>query len=316
MWIGHVPISGDLILAPIDGYTDSPFRATAREHGSAMSTTEFINAIDVIHPHPRLEQRISFVVDERPVVFQLLDNDPDRLVAAAHKLRPRQPDLFDINLGCPARSVAGRGAGAALMRSPEKVAHIFDRLSKEIDIPVTAKIRLGWDMDSQNYLEIAHIIEDNGGKLVTLHGRTRQQAYNGLADWDAIARVKQSLSIPVVGNGDVRSPADIQKMKDHTGCDGIMIGRGAIGNPWIFQRQDRQLVTNIEVFETMRSHLERMQAYYGVEAGLVFFRKHATRYLAPNHLPRELYLRLITSSTREEFLNILADGLGLSSGFA
>jgi tRNA-dihydrouridine synthase B len=305
--IGNLLINGDLILAPIDGYTDSPFRSIARLNGSAMSFTEFINALDVVNGHPRLAQRIQFDTAERPVAFQLLDNDPDRLLEAALKLRVFQPDLFDINLGCPARSVVGRGAGAGLMRTPDKVARIFNMISRAIDLPITAKIRLGWDQNTINFLEIARIVEDNGGTMITLHARTQQQAYNGMADWDAIARVKQLVSIPVIGNGDIRSIDDLDKMKTHTGCDGIMIGRGAIGNPWIFSRIDRHKLSGEQIFGTMRLHLERMTAYYGEKFGLMFFRKHATRYLAPYKIARELYLPLITSLGQEEFLVRLKD---------
>ena len=236
-YIRDIPVHGNLILAPMDGYSDQPFRSLARKLGSALSYTEFINTLDVIHKQPRfLAERIAYTTDERPIVYQLLDNDPQRLLAAAQRLLPHQPDIFDINLGCSARSVSGRGAGAGLLKTPEKIATIFNLLSKNLPIPITGKIRLGWDENTRNYQLVARIIEENGGQLIAVHGRTRAQQYSGQADWDAIAEIKQIVSIPVIANGDVQTVADIDRILAHTHCDGVMIGRAATTNPWIFSR--------------------------------------------------------------------------------
>lgn len=304
-WVHDIPIYGDLILSPMDGYSDLPFRALARSLGSAMSYTEFINAIDVLYSHPHLEQKLTYLESERPVVFQVFDEDPDRLVAAALKLRKRNPDIIDINMGCSARCVSNRGAGAGLLRTPEKIAHIFQKLTKELDIPVTGKIRLGWDDLSLNYLEIARIIEENGGQLIAVHGRTKMQGYTGVANWDAIAEVRQAVSIPVIANGDVKTVADIDRIKAHTGCDAVMIARAAIGNPWIFSRLDREKVPDDVLRETMLTHLESMRGFYGPERGLVLFRKYAARYLTPFQLEGELRQRLMTAETKDEFLMLL-----------
>ena len=304
-FVGHLPIYGDLILAPMDGISDLPFRQLARALGSSMSYTEFINGIDVIHGHPLLEKRLSYLEAERPVVYQLLDNDPERLLAAALVLRQRNPDIIDVNMGCSARSVVGRGAGAALLRDPQKVAAIFKALTQALDIPVTGKIRLGWDENTLNYLEVAHAVEENGGKLLAVHGRTRQQAYNGRADWEAIARVKAELSIPVIGNGDVQTVTDIARLKEQTGCDGVMIGRAAIDNPWIFNRLDRSDVPLETVHRTIQLHLERMIAFYGDDRGVIQFRKFAKRYLDPYHLERSQVTRLLTYETVEDVLQYL-----------
>ncbi|RPJ48007.1 MAG: tRNA-dihydrouridine synthase family protein, partial [Chloroflexi bacterium] len=207
-WVREIPVYGDLILSPMDGYSDLPFRALARSLGSAMSYTEFISAIDVTGGrHPHMERKLKYLESERPVVFQIFDDDPDRLVRAALKLRPRNPDIIDINMGCSAKCVSGRGAGAGLLRTPEKIAQIFSRLTRELDIPITGKIRLGWDDTSRNYLDTARIIEDNGGSLIAVHGRTKAQGYTGTADWDAIAEVRQAVSVPVIANGDVKTVA-------------------------------------------------------------------------------------------------------------
>ena len=304
--VGGIPVWGDLILSPMGGYSDLPFRSLARWLGSAMSYTEFINAIDVNSKHPNLEDRLAYLEEERPVVYQIFDDDPDRLVRAALKLRPRNPDIIDINMGCSAKTVAGRGAGAGLLRTPEKIAAIFSTLTKELDIPVTGKIRLGWDGSSRNYLEVAKIIEDNGGQLIAVHGRTKAQSYGGEADWDAIAEVKAAIkTIPVIGNGDVRSVADIERMKRHTGCDGVMIARAAIQNPWIFSRIDRDQVTPEQLREVIHRHLALMLDFYGPNRGLILFRKYAARYMTPFALPAEQRKQLLTAPTPEAFLLLL-----------
>lgn len=304
-WVRNIPIYGDLILSPMDGYSDMPFRALARRLGSAMSYTEFINAIDVIYGHPHLEQKLTYQEAERPIVYQIFDDEPERLIQAARKLRPRNPDIIDINMGCSARTVSGRGAGAGLLRTPEKIAEIFRRLSSEMDIPITGKIRLGWDDDTRNYRDIARIIEDNGGQMLAVHGRTKKQGYTGSADWDAIAEVRQTVSIPVVANGDVRTVADIDRIKAHTGCSAVMIARAAIGNPWIFSRLDREAVPPEILRGTMLEHLETMRSFYGPERGLVLFRKYAARYLTPYRLEGDLRESLMTSERQEDFLRLL-----------
>ncbi len=308
--IHNIPVYGNLILAPMDGYSDQPFRRLAHQLGSALSYTEFINALDVIHkPPPRLAERIAYVVDERPVVYQLLDNDPQRLFQAAQRLLSHSPDIFDINLGCSARNVSGRGAGAGLLKTPEKIAEIFSLFSKNLSIPVTGKIRLGWDENTLNYRLIARIIEENGGKLIAVHGRTRSQQYNGTANWDAIAEIKQSVTIPVLANGDVQTVADIDRILTHTGCDGVMIGRAATTNPWIFRRLDRHQVTNQQVRQTLAQHLSANLDFYGPQRGMILFRKYATRYIQP-HLSGlqnpDLRLQLVTCTDPQTFLNLIA----------
>jgi len=302
-----VPVYGDLVLAPMDGYSDLPFRWLCRQLGSAMSYTEFINAIDVTGKHPHLEQKLAYREEERPLVYQLFDNDPDRLLAAARKLRPRNPDILDVNMGCSDKSVSGRGAGAGLLRQPEKIARIFALLTRELDLPVTGKIRLGWDADSRNYLDIAHILEDNGAALIAVHGRTKQQGYHGEADWDAIAEVRQAVCIPVIANGDVRTVADIQRIQAHTGCAAVMIGRAAVSNPWIFARLNRDQVLFEQVEQTMLRQLDSMLDFYGSPRGLVLFRKYASRYLSPLGLSDEQRRSLMIAATPQDFRQLLAN---------
>jgi nifR3 family TIM-barrel protein len=289
----------------MDGFSDLPFRSLARRLGSAMSYTEFVNAMDVISNLPKLEERLTYSEDERPIVFQIFDDEPERLLRAALILRELDPDIIDINMGCSAKTVAGRGAGAGLLRAPEKIAAIFRMLTSELDIPITGKIRLGWDDENLNYLEVAKAVEDNGGCLIAVHGRTRQQAYRGEANWRAIAEIKAQANIPVIGNGDVRTVADIQRMLEFTGCDAVMIGRGAIGNPWIFAGLDRNEVSLDEVRQTMLQHLDSMLQFYGADRGLVLFRKHASRYISPFGLSNEQREQLLRCEKPEEFISLL-----------
>lgn len=304
-YVRQTPIYGDLILSPMDGFSDQPYRALCRSLGSAMSYTEFINALDVLQGHPHLWRKLAYLEQERPVVYQIFDSDPLRLLEAALRLQERCPDIIDINMGCSVRSVSGRGAGAGLLREPAKVARIFSLLSSSLEVPVTAKIRLGWDDDSRNYRQIARIIEENGGALIAVHGRTRAQGYAGRADWEAIAEIKQTVSIPVIANGDVSCVADIERIKAETGCDGVMIGRAAIGNPWIFSRLDHHQVSPALLHDTMQRHLKSMLEFYGQERGLVLFRKHASRYLASLGLEIGQRERLLTCAQPMEFLQIL-----------
>lgn len=304
-YVRNIPIYGRSILSPMDGFSDLPFRSLARRLGSAMSYTEFVNAIDVVNAHPGLERRLTYSEEERPIVFQIFDDDPKRLLQAAILLRSRNPDIIDVNMGCSARTVAGRGAGAGLLREPAKIAEIFASLTSAFDIPITGKIRIGWDEDSLNYLEVARIVEDNGGALLAVHGRTKQQAYRGPANWEAIAEVKDALSIPVIGNGDVRTPADIQRMREQTGVDGVMVARAAIGNPWIFAGLAREEVSQEALQEMVVQHLAAMRTFYGEEQGLLLFRKHAARYISPYRLAKDQRERLLTSESPEEFLSLL-----------
>ncbi len=303
--IRDIPVYGDLILSPMDGYSDLPFRAVCRELGSAISYTEFINALDILQDHPFIYQKLAFLPSEQPVIFQIFDNEPGRLLEVALRLREYGPAAIDINLGCSSKNVSGRGAGAGLLRTPLKIARIFRLLSRALDIPVTAKIRLGWDEDSRNYLLVARIIQDNGGALIAVHGRTRQQGYKGLADWDAIAEIRQAVSVPVIANGDVRTVADVERIKEHTRCPAVMIGRGAVGNPWIFSRLDREQVPFAEARKVLHRHLELSQYFYGPERGLIVFRKHARRYLAPYALPQEVHDQLMTTTDTAEFLDLV-----------
>jgi nifR3 family TIM-barrel protein len=279
-YVKNIPIYGRFILAPMDGFTDSPMRQLYRSFGSAISYSEFLNGIDVTMGNPHLESQLSFIECERPLVYQIYDDNPDRFLKSALKIIKRQPDIIDMNLGCSVRKISNRGAGSGMLRDPQKIALIASSLVKNLSVPITAKIRLGWDESTLNYLEIAHILEDCGISLIAVHGRTRKQEYTGKADWNAIAEVKASVRIPVIGNGDILSYAEGLQLLKSTGVDGVMIGRGAIGNPWIFSGSDRSQVTTGELFAVIDRHLHLMLAHYSERVAVLMFRKHLLRYLA------------------------------------
>jgi len=306
-FVGNIPVFGNLILSPMDGLSERPFRSLVRKLGSAMSYTEFINALDILANIQRIQKKIAFYEVERPVVFQIFDDDPARILNAAQQLIPFQPDIIDLNLGCSARHVSSRGAGAGLLPHPFKVAEIIRNLVKHLPVPVTAKIRLGWDEQNRNYLEIARIVEDNGAQLIAVHGRTRAQGYTGQADWDAIAEVKASLHIPVIANGDVQNVADIQRILSHTHCDGVMIGRAALQNPWIFCQKDRWQVSPQEVKSWIMLHLNEMVEFHGADRGVILFRKYLKRLLIPYQLSDELLLPLLTTTDLDLFKGHLDD---------
>jgi tRNA-dihydrouridine synthase B len=303
-WVRDIPVYGDAILAPMDGFSDWPFRSLCRSLGSAMSYTEFVRAQHIVQAYKHMALRLTYEEAERPMVFQLYGDDPNELLEAALRVQDKTPDIIDINMGCPARKVIFNGAGVGLMRSPLKIARIFRKLSAALEVPVTSKIRIGWD-NCKSYKLVARILEENGAQLIAIHARTKEQGYGGQADWDAIAEIKSTVKIPVIGNGDIKVPADIERMKAYTGCDAVMIGRAAIGNPWIFSCIERDQVPPEIVRQMLRQHLERHMAFYGAHKGMVLFRKHAMQYLKLQHFPRAVRTKIITQDNPEVFLKLV-----------
>jgi tRNA-dihydrouridine synthase B len=290
--IGQTPIFGEVVHAPMDGYTDSPYRIIARQYGSAITYTEFMNSMDILSNPIINKLKIIFHEAERPIAFQVYDEDPVRIINSCINLSQYKPDFLDINMGCSTATVSSRGAGAGLLKEPVKIAHIFNQLSNKTTIPITAKIRLGWDESLKNYLDVAKIIEDNGGKMIAVHARTRSQAWKGRVDLQAIYEIKNLVKIPVIGNGDIACVADIDKMKSRTGCDAIMIGRATIGNPWILARREISSIPKLEMVETIIHHLEMMVAIYGESRGVIRFRKHLKKYLQQTIMMPENEIRL------------------------
>lgn len=306
-YVRDVPVYGDAILAPMAGYSDVPYRALCRAYGSAMNYTEFV-PVDVLvgrKIHPRFGQRLDKQPDEKPMVFQIFGNNAQMILEAALRIEAMEPDIIDINMGCSTRKVSGRGAGAGMMPQPELVQETFSLLSQNLKVPVTGKIRLGWDESQKNYKEIAKIMVDNGAELISMHGRTKQQKYGGLANWDAIADLRASVSVPVIGNGDVKTPDDIDRMKAHTGCDAVMIGRAAIGNPWIFSRIERVDVRVEDILSAVRLHAREMVHYYREPFGLRQFRKHLKRYLVDVAEAEPFLPKLLEAEKLAEFELVL-----------
>ncbi|MBE7474497.1 MAG: tRNA dihydrouridine synthase DusB [Anaerolineales bacterium] len=303
--IRHIPVYGDLILSPMAGFSDKPYRLICREYGSAMSYTEFVSVDGILHGNERTGQMLEFDPSERPMTFQIFGSDEVKIEEAARRIEQLGPDIIDLNMGCSVPKVSGRGAGAALLREPAKIGRIFARLTRALSVPVTGKIRLGWDQQSLNYLEVAKTLEDNGAALIAVHGRTKAQAYNGQANWDAIAEIKAAVKIPVIGNGDVTCVADIERIKRHTGCDGVMIARAAIGNPWIFQRKDIHQITLAEKSALIRRHLDLMLDFYGEERGLILFRKHVVKYVRGLAHIAQVKAQLVTCTRPEEFIALM-----------
>jgi tRNA-dihydrouridine synthase B len=302
--IRELPIHGDAILAPMDGYSDWPFRSICRELGSAMSYTEFVKVEKILSRSKEPAKRLFFKEPERPMTFQIYGDDPDLILKAALKIQELDPDIIDLNMGCPAKSIADRGAGVGMMPAPLKIARAFRKLVKNLRVPVTGKIRLGWDRN-RNYKLIARIVEEEGGSLIAIHGRTKEQRYAGNADWDAIAEVKSLVKIPVIGSGDIKTVADISRMKQHTRVDAVMIGRGAIANPWIFSRLDRDQVTPQMMQELVHKHLARCVEFYGDEDGSRLFRKYAVQYLLMHTLTRDERKEILKPRPSGEFAKML-----------
>ncbi len=303
-WVRDVPVYGDAILAPMDGYSDWPFRSVCRGLGSAMSYSEFVKVEKILSRSKQPAKKFHYEEDERPVTFQIYGDDPDLILQAALRVQDWGPDIIDINMGCPAKSVADRGAGVGMMRTPLKIARTFKKLTAALRVPVTGKIRLGWE-NYRSYKLIARIVEENGGSLIALHGRTKEQSYSGQANWDAIAEVRAAVKIPVIGSGDVKTVSDIERMKKYTGCDAVMIGRAAIANPWIFSGLDRDDVSPEQMHQIVKTHFERNVKFYGLEDGQRLFRKHAVQYLLMKRLTREERKQILQHTPPGEFLALL-----------
>ncbi len=304
-WIGRVPLHGDLVLAPMAGYSDLPFRVICRELGSAASIIPCILDDGLLYDSKRTEELLRAAPKERPLAIQVLSKDEGRLRRAAKKLIALQPDWVDFNLGCPAKHIAGRGRGAALLCQPPLLEALARCLVSELPCPVTAKIRLGWDENNRNYREVAQRLQDAGISALAVHGRTAKQGYSGAADWDAIAEIREMLSIPVLANGDVREPADIEAIKKVTGCDIVLIGRGAIGNPWLFSRLEPDTIPWQARIAMIQRHLLLMTEHYGVKNGVRLFRKHLIHYVQGFHGAGALRPQLVAAETPDQVMDVL-----------
>lgn len=287
MKIGNIEIDNSAALAPMAGVADCAFRELCASFGASYTVTEMVSSKGIHFNSKKSAELMELTDRERPSGIQIFGDEPETMAEAAVFAQQFKPDFIDINMGCPAPKISGNGSGASLMKSPKLCGDIVSKVVKAVNVPVTVKMRKGWDDDTVNCVEVAKIVEYNGASAVAVHGRTRQQYYKPPVDWDIIRKVKSSLNIPVIGNGDVTSGQAAKKLYEHTGCDMIMVGRGALGRPWIFREINEYLRTGSlptppsteEKLNIMLSQIERMCELKGDYLGIRQSRKHIAWYL-------------------------------------
>ena len=289
------------MLAPIAGFTDSPYRRIARRHGAGLVVTELVSAEGIVRMNRKTRDLLGFSDEERPIAVQIFGNGPDIMADAAAVVEELGPDMIDINMGCPARRVCASGSGAALLLDPNKIRAVTESIVKKVRIPVTAKIRIGWDVDTLTYRDTVRALEDAGVSLIFVHGRTRAQQYGGRADWNVIREIVEMTAVPIVGNGDIRSFTDAHERMAFSGCPAVMIGRGAIGNPWIFSGRTP---TSAEVITQIKEHLDMMIDAYG-DWGIMLMRKHFVRYIHAFRGAKKIRKEIVVSNDRDEIHEIL-----------
>lgn len=286
--IGSVTLENNLILAPMAGVTDLPFRLLCKEQGAGLLCMEMVSAKAILYKNKNTEELLSIDEREHPVSLQLFGSDPDIMAQIAHQIEERPFDILDINMGCPVPKVVNNGDGSALMKNPILAGKIIEKTVNAVKKPVTVKIRKGFDDEHINAVEMAHIAEESGAAAIAVHGRTREQYYSGIADWEIIRKVKEAVSIPVIGNGDLTCAKDIEKMAEETGCDGFMIGRGVQGNPWLFHQilhyfetgEELKKPSFEEVTQMLLRHAAMQLEFKGEYTGIREIRKHAAWYTA------------------------------------
>lgn len=311
--IGSVTLPNNLILAPMAGVTDLPFRLLCKEQGAGLLCMEMVSAKAILYKNRNTEELLTIDSRENPVSLQLFGADPDIIAGIARQIEERSFDILDINMGCPVPKIVNNGEGSALLKDPKLAGEIVRKTVNAVQKPVTVKIRKGFDDDHVNAVEIAKTVEDAGAAAIAVHGRTREQGYSGKADWEIIRQVKEAVSIPVIGNGDLLTAEDVIAMEEQTGCDGFMIARGAQGNPWIFKQILHYFETGAhlekpsfeEVARMILRHAGMLIEYKGEYVGLREIRKHAAWYTAG--YPNSSHLRVMINQVEsyEELEEIL-----------
>jgi nifR3 family TIM-barrel protein len=314
--IGNVTLENRYLLAPMAGVSDLPFRILCHRQGAGMTGMEMISAKAILYKNKNTKQLMEISPEEGAVSLQLFGSDPQIMADMARQIEELDFQILDINMGCPVPKVVNNGEGSALMKQPLLVGQIVEAVSSAVKKPVTVKIRAGFDESCINAVEIAHIAQESGAAAVAVHGRTRQQYYSGEADWEIIGQVKDALHIPVLGNGDIRCPQDAARMMEQTGCDGVLIGRAARGNPWIFRdmvcyEQTGEVPPKPsleEVVQMLLEHAKLQLEYKGEYTGIREMRKHAAWYTAGYKNSAKLRGRINGVETFEEleelFLNL------------
>lgn len=287
MKIGTLTTENNVFLAPMAGITDLPFRKICRRYGASLVYSEMVSAKGLHYRDKKTPQLMHIDDDERPCAIQIFGSDADIMAEVVPQVMEFKPDIIDINMGCPTPKIVNNGDGSALLKSPQKIGEIVRKVSDASPVPVTVKIRKGWDNSSINAVTVAKIIEQSGAAAVAVHGRTREEYYSGKADWDIIRQVKQTVEIPVIGNGDIKTHRDAKRMIDETGCDAVMIGRGAQGNPFLFRQIAEYLETgNVtynptprEKLMQMTEHIDMLIEEKGEYIGIREARKHIAWYI-------------------------------------
>ena len=313
--IGSVTLPNNLILAPMAGVTDLPFRLLCKEQGAGLLCMEMVSAKAILYKNKNTKELLTIDPRENPVSLQLFGSDPDIVAGIAHQIEERPFDILDINMGCPVPKIVNNGEGSALMKNPKLAGEIIKKTVNAVQKPVTVKIRKGFDDDHVNAVEMAKIAEDAGAAAIAVHGRTREQYYAGKADWDIIRQVKEAVSIPVIGNGDLLTPEDVTAMKEQTGCDGFMIARGAQGNPWIFRQILHYFETGehlekpsfAEVTQMILRHARMLMDFKGDYIGIREIRKHAAWYTAGYPHSSQLRVKINEVESYEELEELLTE---------
>lgn len=316
MKIGNVTIDNNLILGPMAGVTDMPFRMLCREQGCGLVYTEMVSAKAILYNNPNTKELLQTSKYDSPIAVQLFGSSPEIMAEIAARLEEEPFDIIDINMGCPVPKIVGNNEGSSLMRDPKLAGKIISAVVKAVEKPVTVKIRKGFTEKDINAVEIAKIAEEAGAAAIAVHGRTREQYYSGKADWDIIRQVKEAVSIPVIGNGDVQGPEDVEDLVRQTGCDGIMIGRAARGNPWIFKQINQYLTGKQpekpslkEVKEMILRHADMLIEFKGEYTGIREMRKHIAWYTTGLPHSSELRRQVNRVETMER-LELILDIIG------
>ena len=313
--IGNVEINNKVVLAPMAGISNSAFRRIAKEMGCGLIVAEMVSDKAICYGSKKTIDMLYMTDFERPLSQQIFGSDKESFVKAAIYIEQNMhPDIIDINMGCPVPKVAvSAQAGSALLKNPDKVYEIVKAVVEAVHIPVTVKIRSGWDSNHINAVEIAKICEKAGASAITVHARTRAQGYTGKADWNIIKKVKENVNIPVIGNGDIKSPIDAKKMLDETKCDAIMIARGALGNPWIIKNTIHYLETGEllqeptkqDKIDMIKKHLNYLLEIKPEKVALLEMRTEASYYLKGLKGAAPYKIKLFQTKTKEEFLNVI-----------